>query len=46
VIVNEVVTVENLGPRARGIDHFNLESSALLHDLAIDEILRAREATE
>lgn len=38
VIENYVFLEENLGPGARGFDHFTLDSSPLLHELVIAEV--------
>lgn len=39
-IVNRIVSEEEFGPGVRGVDHFNLESSGVLHAAIVEEVER------
>ncbi len=39
-IINRIVNVENFGPDAAEIHHFNVDTSVLIHDVIVEEILR------
>jgi len=45
-IVNTVISEETFGAAARSVDHFNIESSTLVHEITIDEVLHSIAKTE
>jgi len=39
-IINRIISESALGPGAARVDHFNIDASASVHDLVVDEVLQ------